>query len=179
MSSTHAGLSLVSEPAAVRNAVKDVERADNLTAVGVVESRVKVSDLRELLDACDARRQGVAFVVLESRALDVVAGQCAERRDERLLELGQLHLIRSRQVLRRDKLRQRRRGLIEHVDLCVLEELLRDVVPERLVRLQEPKISREEGSGDELRHTEICCMSRYKSSEIRRGIARMSLIREA
>lgn len=76
------------------------------------------------------------LVLGEGRALDVVAGGSTERADGGLLELAELGLVGRRQVLGGEEGDERADRLVEKVGLRVLEELLGDVVPERLVRLR-------------------------------------------
>lgn len=133
---THSRLLLVTEPAAVQDAVEDVEHARRLAVVRVLHRERDVVDGGELGEPRDARRERVQLVLGEGRALDVVAGGSTERADGRLLELAELALIGRRQVLGGEEGDERADRLVEKVGLRVLEELLGDVVPERLVRLR-------------------------------------------
>lgn len=133
---THSRLLLVAEPAAVQDAVEDVEHARRLAVVRVLHRERDVVDGGELGEPRDARRERVQLVLGEGRALDVVAGGSTERADGRLLELAELGLIGRRQVLGGEEGDERADRLVEKVGLRVLEELLGDVVPERLVRLR-------------------------------------------
>lgn len=159
---THGRLLLVAEPAAVENAIEDVECARLLAAVRLLESDRQVADPRELLQPRNASRERVQLVLGEGRALDVLARGGAQRADEGLLELAHLGLVRRREVLGGEECAERARRGVEHVRLRVLEQLLGHVVPQRLVRLHVCGLSavQSRSRGGDHARTETCWPSR-------------------